>query len=396
MSALFASVGLGSTGYIATVAVAPLVAKEMLGEATWSGIPAAAAIFGVAAGTSFLSFLMSRHGRRFGLIAGYVMGSMAAAVGVAAMALASFPLLLAALFFFGAGFSSNYLARYAAADLYPVSHQATAISWIVWAGTIGAVLGPGLLQPAEKLAASFKVSGMAGAYVVGAVSLAAAALVLYFVTRTESFPRFDRKEGGETIRARPLAELLLLPGVKIALLAMVVSQVVMVLIMAMTPIHIRDAGQSLASVGVVIAAHTFGMFALAPLCGFLSDRFGRIPMIVAGGLIIMISALLSFSARGDQQTLLATALFLLGFGWNFGFVAGSALLTESVAANERIPVQGLADTLMRLTAATASLSSGVLLAAWGYPVLSLLGGLFALLPILAAARYRRLPAAEQA
>ncbi len=395
MSALFASVGLASTGYIASITVTPLVAEDMLGTAAWSGVPVAAGIFGTAAGTALLSWLMARRGRRFGLITGYIMGSVAGGGALAAVVLSSFPLFLVTLFFFGAGFGSNYLARYAAADLYPVSRQATAISWVVWAGTIGAVLGPGLLQPAQALTEGLGATGLVGPYLIALVAVGAAALVMLSVTNAQSFPRFNGSGEVASARARPLRELLLLPGVRIALLALWVVQGVMVLIMAMTPLHIRNAGEGLGAVGLVIGAHTIGMFAFSPVSGWLSDRLGRIPMIVAGGVTLMVAAGLAVFAEGNQPALLTTALFLLGLGWNFGFVAGSALLTESVAENERIALQGLTDTSIRLIAAVASLASGVLIAVWGYPVLSLLGGLFALLPILAAARYRLLNGSYQ-
>lgn len=397
MSALFSSVGLGATGYIATVTVAPLVAQDIMGDTAWIGVPVATSIIGTAAGTAFLSYLMARRGRRFGLVFGYFMGAIAAATAVVATVFNWFPLLLVALFFFGAGFGSNYLARYAAADLFPVARQASAISWVVWAGTIGAVLGPTLMQPAQKMAENFGATGLIGAYLVAVVALVCAGLVMFFVSTPKSFPRLNNGEGDgcetDTARGhRPLRELLRLPGVKIAFLALVVGQGVMVLIMAMTPIHIRNAGEGLAAVGVVISAHTLGMFFFAPVSGWLSDHFGRIPMIVTGALTLMVSAVLSVFAEGNQQALLATALFLLGLGWNFGFVAGSALLTECVAASERIPLQGLTDTVIRLTATVASLASGVLIATWGYPVLSLVGGLFALLPLLAITRYHLTPA----
>jgi len=397
MGALFASVGLGATGYIATVTVAPLVAQDMMGATVWIGVPVAASVVGTAAGTAFLSYLMARRGRRFGLVFGYFLGALAAAGAVVATVFHWFPLLLVALFVFGAGFGSNYLARYAAADLFPVARQASAISWVVWAGTIGAVLGPTLMQPAQRIAENFGATGLIGAYLIAVAALVCAGLVMFFVSTTESFPRLDNGDGdGKGIDTaagpRPWRELLQLPGVKIALLAMVAGQGVMVLIMAMTPVHIRDAGQSLASVGVVISAHTLGMFAFSPVSGWLSDHVGRIPMIVLGALTLMVAAVLAVFAEGNQQTLLATALFLLGLGWNFGFVAGSALLTECVAASERIALQGLTDTAIRLTATVASLASGVLIATWGYPALSLVGGLFALLPLLAVTRHWLLPA----
>jgi len=149
----------------------------------------------------------------------------------------------------------------------------------------------------------------------------------------------------------------------------------MVLIMTMTPLHMTDHGHDLAAVGIVISAHVFGMFALSPISGRLTDRFGSLPVIAAGQAMILASALLSAVAAPTEQLVLLIALFLLGWGWNLGFVAGSAMLTGGVSSTERARVQGVSDALIWSTSAIASLGSGFVVGAWGFAVLGILGAL---------------------
>jgi MFS family permease len=149
--------------------------------------------------------------------------------------------------------------------------------------------------------------------------------------------------------------------------------VVMVLIMTMTALHLTDHGHGLETVGFVLSAHTFGMFALSPISGRLTDRFGS-PRVIAAGLATLgVAALLAALAPPDGGFLLTIALFLLGYGWNLGFVAGSAMLTAGLVLGERTRVQGVADGLIWSTAALASLSSGVVVAEASYTALGLLG-----------------------
>ena len=175
---------------------------------------------------------------------------------------------------------------------------------------------------------------------------------------------------------------------RIAVAALIVGQVVMVMIMTMTPVHIRRAGEELGIVGLVIAAHTLGMFALSPVTGFLSDRFGRLRVILAGQAMLVVSALMASLAAGDDRVLLVVSLFLLGLGWNFGFVAGSALLTEDAPPASKLSLQGVADSIVWTSAALASLSSGALLEAGSYSLLALIGAGLVAIPIGLLVRHR--------
>ena len=175
---------------------------------------------------------------------------------------------------------------------------------------------------------------------------------------------------------RPPAQLgavLRRPMVALAVLALIAGQFVMVLIMTTTPLHMTDHGHDLGAVGIVISAHVFGMFALSPISGRLTDRFGSLPVIAAGLALILASALLSAVAAPAESLVLLVALFLLGWGWNLGFVAGSSMLTGAVSSTERARIQGVSDALIWSTSALASFGSGLVLGAWGFAVLGILG-----------------------
>jgi MFS family permease len=372
---LVLGVALGSTGHIAAVTIATVVASDISGSRSVAGAPAAAVVLGAALGATVLAWLMTRRGRRIGLATGYAVGVIGAVVAVAAIVARELPLLLAGSMLIGFGNSSNQLSRYAAADLYPAARRASSIGTVVWAATIGAVVGPNLVEPSGAVAAAVGLPRLAGPYLVPIVLVGLAALASFVLLRPDPYALADegsRARAGDP-PAAPLAQVLRRPSVVAAIIALVAGQFVMVLIMTMTPLHMTDHGHDLAAVGIVISAHVLGMFALAPVSGRLTDRFGCLRVIAVGEVILLAAALLSAVAPSDDQLLLLVALFLLGFGWNLGFVAGSAMLSGGVSLAERTRVQGVTDALIWSTAAIASLGSGALVGAWGYAALGILG-----------------------
>ena len=382
LGTLVGSVALGSTGHIAAVTVATIVASEMTGSIQLSGTPVAAVVFGAALGATSLSWLMSRRGRRPGLAAGYGVGVVGAILAVQAIIAASLPLLLLGSLLIGFGNASNQLSRYAAADLYPADRRATALSTVVWATTIGAVIGPNLVGPSGELAMAMGLPMNTGPYLVPVVLVGLAAIVAFVFLRPDPYELADH---ASTVQpgdapAAPLAEILARPAVLISIVALVVGQFVMVLIMTMTPLHMAQHDHGLPAIGLVLSAHTFGMYALAPLSGRLTDKFGSPPVIYTGTAILAIAGILAAIAPVEDERVLLVALFLLGFGWNLGYVAGSAMLTGGISVVERTRIQGLADGLVWSTSALASLGSGVLLAAAGYAALGVLGAVLLVIP----------------
>lgn len=371
---LFAISALGSTGYIAAITVGTLVAADIHGDATLGGIPTAAATIGTATAATLLSALMLRVGRRAGLLGGLALGLTGAVLAVLAVLAESILLLLVASALTGFANGVGNLGRYVAADLVPPERRASAIGMVVWGATLGAVSGPNLVAPAGAAATALGLPELVGAYLVTVGFLALAMLLGFVLLRPEPYELADPSAFARAGDAPPasLGTLLVRPRIVVALVALVAGQVVMVLIMTMTPIHLMDHGHGLATVGFVLSAHTFGMFALSPISGRLTDRFGS-PAVIAGGLATLgVAALLAALAPPDGGFVLTLALFLLGWGWNLGFVAGSAMLTLGLSLGERTGVQGLADGLIWSSAALASLSSGVIVATASYTALGFL------------------------
>ena len=388
VATLVAGVALGSTGHIAAVTVATIVATHISGGAkAWSGAPTATVVLGAAAGAIGLSWVMVRRGRRFGLTAGYVVSVLGAILATAAVVMLSLPLLLIGTVLIGFGNASNQLSRYAAADLAPPDRRASAIGLVVWGATIGAVAGPNLVAPAGKVALALGLPELSGPYLVPIVFVGAAALLSFLLLRPDPYQLADASsrhdmEGGDRSVAVSLASVIARPSVPVAIVALVTGQVVMVLIMTMTPLHMADHGHDLAAVGLVINGHTFGMFGLSPISGRLTDRYGSVPVILAGLGVVALASLLAAAAPPEGGVILFVALFLLGYGWNLGYVAGSALLTHGLSLAERTRVQGLTDGLIWSSAAVASIGSGVVLAYAGFAILGLMGAALVVVPML--------------
>ncbi|MGH2417932.1 MAG: MFS transporter, partial [Candidatus Limnocylindria bacterium] len=346
---LFAVSALGTTGYIAAVTAGTLVAAEMAGTASAGGLPTTTTTLGTAAAASLLSLLMVRFGRRPGMLVGIATGATGGAVALVAILAGSLPIFLLGSALTGFANGAGQLGRYIAADMAVPERRAATIGTVVWGATIGAVAGPNLVAPAGAIASGLGLPPLAGAYLLTIGFLGLALLMAFVLLRPEPYrlahPSAMRVHPSGTANAS-VAALLGQPSVLVALVTLVAGQVVMVLIMTMTPLHLTNHGHGLETVGLVLSAHTFGMFALSPISGRLTDRFGSARIIGAGLTTLGVAALLSALAPPDGGVLLTVALFLLGYGWNLGFVAGSAMLTAGLVLGERTRVQGVADALI--------------------------------------------------
>ena len=387
-TSLVLGVGLGSTGYIAAITIATIVAKELSGGSSFAGLPGATIVLGSAAASQLLSRFMVLYGRRAGLVLGYGIGAAGALGAGVAVVLASFPLFIAATAAMGCANAANQLSRYTAADMYPESGRASAIGVVVWGSTLGSIVGPNLITLSGNIAEGFNLPRLAGVYGVPVLFVTAAALLTLFTLRPapESLAPQRARVAGRI--SASLGEMLARPRIFAAVIALIAGQVVMVLVMTMTPLHMADHGHGLAAVGLVISGHTFGMFAFSPISGWLAGRYGT-PAIIAAGLgLSAFSSVLAAVAPPDGGTILFIALFLLGVGWNFGFVAGSALLTEGLDGAERTTLQGATDAMIWSSAAAAALGSGIVVAAASYTALGLLGAALIVFPALAMLRGR--------
>jgi MFS family permease len=383
-AALFTSSAVSTTGFLTITTANSLVAEDLTGSATLAGVPAAAAILGTALGANLLAHAIERSTPRNGLIAGYALATLAAVVATLAVLGGSFWLFVVSMVAFGVGYGSNRLARYVAADLFPPDRRGRVIGWIVWASTIGAAAGPMLVAPSARAAALAGLTRLSGAYIVCTAALALSAFTLLLSRNAAYRPWHHPPPASAESRVASALEFLRHPGARHATLTMVTGQFVMVLIMTMTPVHARLTGSDLTAIGIIISAHTLGMYALSPLTGLVGDRYGRGPVILGGIALLVLSAIGGMLTGPGRHLLLVGALLVLGVGWNLGFVTGSALLTDSVPPELRVRAQGFVDGLVWGFGALASLVSGPLLQAWSFVTLCALGAALGLLPLLTA------------
>jgi MFS family permease len=384
------SVALTSTSYIATFTVAALAAPELTGSRASSGLPSAVAVAGTALAAVVLSTLMARRGRRAGIVAGLAVGSAGGAMGLASLLVGSFALLIAGSLLIGFANSASQLTRYAAADLAPDA-RASALGLIVWGSTVGGVLGPNLVAPAGALAPSLGWNALAGGLGMAMLFVIAALLVATFGPRADR-PTQEHPAAGSApdVRAVSLlrATLATVRG-RTAVIALGSGQLVMVLIMTMTPLHLHETGHGLEVVGLVIGAHTLGMFGVAPVSGRLTDRLGAPVVVAAGFAILAVSGVLAALTPAEGGALLSFPLFLLGAGWSFTFVAGSALLTSDRPLSEQARLQGATDALVWSVGALSSLVSGLVLDLIGYELMAVAGAIIAVLLGVVVAGDRR-------
>ena len=384
---LFLSQGLSSAGFIAAFTVNALVAVDLTGRTAMAGMPGALFVLGQACGAMVWGFSMERTGRRLGLALGQVIGVVGSAIAMAAVVHRSFSAFLFGLLLAGIARSAVDLGRFAAAEVHLPAKRGRAIANVVLGSTVGAIVGPLLVGPTGRLAVQAGFAELAGPYGVGFISLVLAAVLIFVGLRPD--PRDIGRElarlSPESVSlqaTRPLGEIIRQPGVIVATLSMVFAQVVMMVPMSITSVHMTDHQHPLTAVSLVISGHTFGMFAFSVISGRMTDRWGRGPMIILGSTVSLISCLLA--APSIALLPLLAALFLLGLGWNFTYVAGSTLLSDQLSPKERAKTQGFNDLLLNLASAAGQIGSGVVYASGGYGVMGLAAGAAAVVPLALA------------
>ncbi|WP_439659509.1 MFS transporter [Lentzea sp. HUAS TT2] len=383
LSVLVAAQILSGAGLAAGITVGALLAQDMLGATSAAGLPTALFTIGSALAAVLVARVSGLRGRRVGLAGGYLTGAIGALGVVIAAGTDSAVLLFVALFVYGAGSSTNLQARYAGADLAAPQRRGRAVSTVLVATTVGAVLGPNLVTPTGQLAESWNVPVLAGPFILAVFAYTAAAVVLWVMLRPDPLLTARSLPAGPVTTGNSSGDSRLL---LIGTTTMVIIQLVMVAIMTMTPVHMRNHGHDLAATGFVIAVHVAGMYLPSPLSGWLVDRFGRLPVVAASGATLLAAGLVAGFAPADSTALLTVALGLLGLGWNFGLISGTALITDAVPLESRARVQGRIDMAIAVAGATGGMASGFVVASSSYPALSFAGGIIALalVPLVAA------------
>jgi MFS family permease len=334
-------------------AAGSLAAADRLGTG-WGGLPNALGVAGTALGAAVLTRVGTARDRAAGLRLGYGVAAVGCCLAVLAVAGGPLVLLLAGMGLAGIGNAGAQLSRYAATDLYPAHRWGFAMGTTVWAGTVGAVGGPLLLGPAGAVATAHGRPALAGAFVPAALCAAGAAVAL--VGRWPR-PAAVAVDAGATVAGRH-------PSVRAGEALMLTAFLVMSLVMTAMPVGMHRHGAGLGAVGLVLSAHTLGMFGLAPVVGRLCDRVGPRPVGLAGLAVLAVAAG-SVPGAAPETAVLTVVLFLVGLGWNLCLMAGSTLLARDLPAAAAVRVQGRVETVVWAGTAVATLASTAIYALGG-------------------------------
>ncbi|WOO47807.1 MFS transporter [Bacillus subtilis] len=376
----------GGAGLAAGVTVGALIAQQMLGTDAFAGLPSALFTLGSAGSALIVGRLSQRYGRRTGLSAGFMIGGLGAIGVIMAAIINSIFLLFISLLIYGAGTATNLQARYAGTDLANHKQRATAVSITMVFTTFGAVAGPSLVNVMGDFALSIGVPSLAGPFILAAAAYMLAGVVLFIMLRPDPLViartiEVANEEPGDKGHLAATEHTENKKGIIVGATVMVLTQIVMVAIMTMTPVHMRHHGHDLGAVGLVIGFHIGAMYLPSLVTGVLVDRLGRTAMAISSGTTLLLAGVIAAFAPGDSMVLLVIALSLLGLGWNFGLISGTALIVDSTDTATRAKTQGTVDVLIALSGAAGGALSGMIVAGSSYLALSFTGGMLSLLLI---------------
>ena len=388
----------GGAGLAAGITVGAILAKDMLGTESFAGLPTALFTLGSALSAFLVGRLSQRFGRRYGLSFGFIAGGIGALAVVIAATMDNAFLLFLALFVYGAGTSTNLQARYAGTDLATEKQRATAISIAMVSTTFGAVAGPNLVTPMGKFAMSMGIPALAGPFILATAAYLIAGLIFLCYLRPDPFLvaraiAVEKEKQLQKIAAdgnQLVQNKVNRAGVLVGAMVLVISHIVMVGIMTMTPIQMQNHGAGLTAVGLVIGLHIAAMYLPSLGTGILVDKFGRTFMVIASGVTLALAGIMAALAPGHSIFWLAFALILLGLGWNFGLISGTAIIIDSTDMKTRAKTQGSVDVWVALAGTMGGLLSGVIVAYSSYAILGLVGALVAicLIPLMIWARVK--------
>jgi MFS family permease len=378
---------LGALGLAAGGTAGALLAEHLTGSAAAAGLPLSLLVLGSGVGAVAVARVMRDHGRRAGLAAAYLAGTIGAALVVAAAGWESWPLLLAGSLLLGGGNAAVMLARYAAADLS--THRARSISTVVTAASVGAVAGPNLLGPAGPVAEAVGLPAPTGLFLLAIPAFLAAAMVLVAFLRPDPLQVARvAAPSAEQPAAGGRGELAVLLGdrhIRLALLVLAIANLAMVGVMAVAPVHLHHHGAAMGTIGLIVGAHIAAMYLPSPLTGWLADAVGARVVAAAGALLLLAAGAVA-AVAGSAQVGVILALLLLGIGWNAGLIGGSALLRDApVSPSLRTRAEGLGELGMGAAAAVGGSGAGLLLAGGGFGLLGLVAAAPCLLLLVAVA-----------
>lgn len=390
---------LGGLGVGASLSVGALLLAEVSGNDAISGLASAMFNGGAAVAGIPLARVAARRGRRRALVTGSLVALVGAVIAIVGAAVSMWPVLALGIGALGVASAVQLLSRFAATDLALPQNRARDLSLVVWSITIGAVVGPNLMGPGAVVGNAIGVPPLAGVFVFTVIAQALAAAVTWLGLRPDplltarriqddrrmasglSLHGSEPREGStasSTTESRHGNRPVVLTIVMIA-----VAQAIMVALMSMTPLHLKHHGGSDPLVGITLSMHIAGMYAFSPLIGLLATRLGRLPVIVSGWVVLLISIVLSYFS-GPSHALVQAAMVLLGIGWGMVTVAGAALLTDLTTLEERTRWQGRADTSMSAAGAVAAVFAGVLFALGDFALLAVLSAVVLAVGVVAS------------
>ncbi|MBA3323771.1 MAG: MFS transporter [Rhodobacteraceae bacterium] len=353
------------------------LAGQVLAEnKCFSTLPISMIIFASMLSAPFMAAMMQRRGRTLGFVIGVIAAALGAALCAAGLWFGSFWLFTLGALPTGVFMCTYGFYRFAAADGASPAFRPRAISWVMAAGLVAALLGPQIVKLTEAALAPVP---FAGAYVaLIALNLAGVSIFAFLDSPRPAPPAADAP------RARSRLELLRSPRIAVAMIVAMVSYSLMNLVMTATPLAVVGCGFATSQAADVVGAHVLAMFAPAFFTGALIARFGA-ERIVAIGLVLLGAAGVA-GLSGVQLGHFYAALILLGAGWNFGFIGATAMLTAAHTPEERGRVQGMNDFAVFGMVGLASLASGGLMnCSGGSPVEGWRAVNFAMAPMLALA-----------
>lgn len=371
--------GFGGVAVAGSIPAGSLLAASIADSEAAAGFAQTFGVVGAAVMALPLARIALSKGRRSALSFGYGLGALGAVLVIVAATQRHLPLLYVGCAFVGVASAAGFQARYAATDLAEADHRARALAWVVWAGTIGAVIGPNLLNASGNVGLRLGLPQLAGPYVLAGTALVFATLTLFIFLRPDPYvvaverrqaagdhgPRPTLRAGIAHLRERPTA----VRGIAV----IATGHIVMVMVMVMTPVHMAHVDVTLQLIGLVISVHVAGMYALSPVVGWATDRYGRRTVAFAGISTLAAACVISGFAPADNVPMLGFGLFLLGLGWSGTLIAGSALVTDATDPAERPAVQGLSDLSMNVAGALGGAAAGLIVWGFGYTVLCLTG-----------------------
>ncbi len=405
---IFITQSLMSASQISILTLHSIAAGILGGGDSTAGMPTTVVTFTHSIMAYAFGIYMGRFGRRMGLSTAYAFGALGGVLGTIAVLHGNFALLLVSSACMGSARAGAQMSRFVVGEMFPAEKRAQMIGRIVFAGTIGAIFGPALIEPGSSLAGTlaldladgpalarsafaqvlmpgsdFRQGLTTGPWVLASFMYGLSFLISVLFLRPEpaivarQYVTQGKQQENQADTQHKLKDLLRLPNVQLAILSMLICQTVMSTLMTITPWHMHRADHGNTTVSLVISAHVMGMFGLSALTGYLIDRYGRIPMMVVAALTLVASTIIA--PLSTQLPYLLLGLFLLGLGWNFGYIAGSSMLADALSGSDRTRVAGFNDMLVAFCAGLGTLSSGFLYGLGGFLLVSIGGGLLALL-----------------